>query len=371
MSKPTPVNFRNLRLLFTEDGLVRVRPTPLAYFITIGAILFSCVWVGFIFNAIRLMTKSPAWGALIAIPILLLLDWHALRAIGILTPALKIILDLRTRTIFPKGRSKSELQSERYNISGGIPFTDITCIRVTEEEIHWKKSSFLAHRLELIPYHGEPLVLIINSDGEGIHEEARRLSAATGIFLQVSEEAAPPAPTASAPQKSASRNSRISRIPHILFGSVFMLAGIVITWFLFLRPISLWFDSRNWVQTPAVILSSDLKRSVSKGNATYRINITYRYDYDGARYTGTLYDVFRSSISTNIGVSAMRQAVDSHQPGQEVTCLVNPKKPAQALISRDLPTGLIFFTGLFPLVFLGAGITIVVTGIHSGKKSKS
>ena len=368
MSKPTPVNFRNLRLLFTEDGLVRVRPTPLAYFITIGAILFSCVWGGFIFNAIRLMTKSPAWGALIAIPILLLLDWHALRAMGILTPALKIILDLRTRTIFPKGRSNSDLEAERYNISGGIPFTDITCIRVTEEEIHWKKSSFLAHRLELIPYHGEPLVLIFNSDGEGILEEARRLSAATGISLQVCEEADTSSPTASPPQKSASRNTRL---PHILFGSVFMLAGILITWFLFLRPMSLWFDSRNWVQTPAVILSSDLKRSVSKGNATYRINITYRYDYNGARYTGTRYDVFRSSISTNIGVSAMRQAVDSHQPGQEVTCLVNPKKPAQALISRDLPTGLIFFTGLFPLVFLGAGTTAVVTGLRSGKKSKS
>lgn len=373
MPKPTPSSFRNMRLFFTEDGLVRVRLTGISIAIIVVEFIFTTIWSAVFFNAIRLATKSPMWAIVAVLPILYLVNWFCLRSMGMLTPAAKILLDLRTRVIYPKGRDKSSLESSRYDISGGIPFTNVVCLRVTEEYV-FRKQSFYAYCLELVLGNGESLYLLNHAKKEILMDEARKLAAATGFSLQTFDESHSPHLPQDAPSVQTERipaaPQTASRVPTFLFGAFFTLVSLVISFFILLRPMGTWFASRNWVQTEAVILSSNLARSSSKGKATYRINITFRYEYNGHSYTGNKYDIFRSSTASNIGVDEMRRVVDSHHPGEQVTCLVNPQKPFQAIITRDIYLPLLLFICCFAIGFPGAGFTILYFAFKGKKKAR-
>ena len=152
---------------------------------------------------------------------------------------------------------------------------------------------------------------------------------------------------------------------HIIFGLMFFGAGSLAAWMVCLKPMSGVIASGNWTPTPARIVSSHLDRSRgSKGGSNYRINIQYQYVVNGSHYTSNRYDFFRSDMSSNVGVGAMRKTVNELQPGDETTCLVNPANPTEAVISRSIPWFFALFM-LFPLPFLFIGGMTIFTAIKS------
>ena len=378
MKKPNPVSYQNQRLHFSEDGLVRVRPTVIPVIFIAVEFIFTLVWGLAFFNVIRLVTKSLMWGLVAMLPILALVNYFCIRSLGLFTSTSKILLDLRTRTIFPNGRSKSDLESRRNLITGGIPFTNVTCICMTAERVNTAKRSFHSYCLAILLNNGESIYLLNHAKKESVLEDAEKLAAATGLALQtydeytspnleLPQEPIEPYPTP-APIPDARKTA--SRLPLFLFGSIFTLFSLLISYFLFLRPLITWHSSRNWVHAEAVILSSNLARSYSKGKPTYRIDITFRYEFDGHSYTGNKYDLLRSSGSSNIGIDAMRRVVDSYHPGQQVTCLVNQQNPSEAIMTRELYIPMLIFTGLFGLGFPAAGLTMLYFAFK-GKKEKT
>src|SRR5437762_978337 len=105
------------------------------------------------------------------------------------------------------------------------------------------------------------------------------------------------------------------------FFTVFLLAGLVATFFLFLMPLYQIVGARSWRPTPCRILKSDVERHAgSKGGATYRIAVTFEYAVDDQRHVSSRYKFTTGSSS---GYDGKKAVVDRLPPGTEATCYVN------------------------------------------------
>src|SRR5205814_514291 len=108
----------------------------------------------------------------------------------------------------------------------------------------------------------------------------------------------------------------------IAFGSVFCLIGIVIFYLFFLRPTINYFNSRSWVNVPAIIERSGLNSHSDSDGTTYSIAVEYRYEYGGRMYRSNRYDFLTISSS---GRASKERALETLRPGMTVTCWVDPK----------------------------------------------
>lgn len=137
-----------------------------------------------------------------------------------------------------------------------------------------------------------------------------------------------------------------------LFCGAFLLFGVVGTWFLLVRPLSLLWEARGWEARDCEVLSSHVGRHDSdEGEDTYSIDIEYRYQVDGRVYTSDRYDFMGGSSSGYEGKAAV---VERHPPGATVTCWVDPEEPSRAVLNRSFRA--VYLIGLFPLVFLAVGV---------------
>lgn len=127
--------------------------------------------------------------------------------------------------------------------------------------------------------------------------------------------------------------------------------------------------ARNWVEHKAVVETSEVgHHSSSKGSATYSIDISYSFIFDGREYNGKRYNFIGGSSS---GYSGKKRIVDAYPKGKEITIYVNPADPRENVITRELGKEIYF--GLFPLIFVLFGavtcvlsIMVLVTGSSGG-----
>jgi hypothetical protein len=143
------------------------------------------------------------------------------------------------------------------------------------------------------------------------------------------------------------------------FFSFFLLIGGVIFVFMFVRPVLGILDARNWVETPCVVESSQVRSPSSDDGTTYSVDILYRYEINGREYKSNRYHFMGGSSS---GRGAKRAIVREHPPGRETVCYVNPKDSTEAVLERGFTNDLWF--GLIPLVFVGVGAGGILWGVR-------
>jgi hypothetical protein len=80
------------------------------------------------------------------------------------------------------------------------------------------------------------------------------------------------------------------------------------------------------------------------------VDIFYQYEYEGRQYRSNSSGLMSGSSS---GRSGKLEKVKANPPGKEITCYVNPEKPWQALLEREIGWWALF--ALFPLPFLAIG----------------
>jgi hypothetical protein len=146
----------------------------------------------------------------------------------------------------------------------------------------------------------------------------------------------------------------------LLFGIAFSVAGL----FGGLLPVqgmlANWHKTQSWEPVSAQVLDTELKSSRSSKTTTYKVTARYRYEYWGKAYEGTRVGLADSGWD-NIGSwhkdwhERLTQAKTRAKP---VTIWVNPVRPEQAIIDRDIRwMQLVFhipFATLFPAVGIGA-----------------
>jgi hypothetical protein len=152
------------------------------------------------------------------------------------------------------------------------------------------------------------------------------------------------------PISSRSKNTRMGRLVMASFFGVFLLVGCGVTYAIFVGPMLKIPAARNWTQVPCEIVSSRVKTNSDSDGNTYRVDVVYRYTYQGRTYTSNRYHFATGSSS---GYQGKAEAARKFPSGSQATCYVDPASPAEAVLERNA-TGELWF-GLIPLVFVAVG----------------
>lgn len=157
-----------------------------------------------------------------------------------------------------------------------------------------------------------------------------------------------------------------------LFGGIFICVGLAVGHFLYFPALYDWWQSNEWVEEPCWIERTELKSSSSsKGSTTYTVKANYRYSYRGQTYHNDRVGLL--SGGDNIGDFQQRAYNELRRfEGKETPfhCLVNPTKPEQAILYRDLRWGLMFMLSMFPTIFPLIGGLVAFGGMAAARQVK-
>lgn len=170
--------------------------------------------------------------------------------------------------------------------------------------------------------------------------------------------------------RSKTELSKGAGIGGVLFGLPFFLAGLGIMLFMSIVPMVKSVLAMSWERIPATVTESRMKTNYDSDGDTYKAIVQFRYRYQGQEYTSDTYD-FVSFVSTSNRKGVQRK-LDSAPVGSEQLAYVNPRKPAEAVLSVRL-SWFYLFTFLFGAIFTAVGggiIFAVVTGYRPGKFRK-
>ncbi len=155
------------------------------------------------------------------------------------------------------------------------------------------------------------------------------------------------------------------RVVGFLFGLPFLAAGLGFGWFMGGKPLVLALTSGGWPELPCVITSSEVESVSGSDGTTYKVDIEFRYEFEGRSYTGGSYDFSTASSS---GRAGKQKVVDRFPVGAEAECFVNPDDPEQAVLSRDIP-GIVFFALPFSSIFVLVGLGLSLASVGCLPKS--
>ena len=103
-------------------------------------------------------------------------------------------------------------------------------------------------------------------------------------------------------------------------------------YFILYKPLQAARATETWAETGAVILSSKLTTLPNgKGDPLYRVDVSYRYEWQGKSYTSRRYALYDQGTRS---YDAKAAAVQRLVPGSTVTCYVNPAQPGEAILNR-------------------------------------
>ena len=120
-------------------------------------------------------------------------------------------------------------------------------------------------------------------------------------------------------------------------------------------------DARSWVAVPCEIVSSGVKTTTDSDGSNYSVDVKFRYEYAGQRYSSDRYQITRMSQSGAGAYDRISRKAQALPAGLSTTCFLDPARPDRAVIDRGLTLGTLLFVGLpalFALVGLGGMVAV-------------
>jgi hypothetical protein len=149
-------------------------------------------------------------------------------------------------------------------------------------------------------------------------------------------------------------------LPLVFFGAIFGSVGGLLFWFLALAPFMRVVEARSWEQRTCTVEQSAVVSHDGDEGTTYSVDVLYRWERGRGVERSSRYSFFGGSSS---GYAAKAEIVRAHPPGAEVPCWVDPARRDEAVLVPGL-TGMAFLA-LLPLVFLLAGVAMLVGGLRA------
>lgn len=143
---------------------------------------------------------------------------------------------------------------------------------------------------------------------------------------------------------------KFATVGTFLFFASFALAGSLVLLLFVLPSAQKYLSAKGWQPTPATVVWSEVRSESTDDGTVYRPDIFYRYQFEGEEHRSNSFAFFAGSSS---GSEGKRETVRDYPSGHQFTCYVNPRKPWQALIERQIGWSALF--ALFPLPFLAIG----------------
>jgi hypothetical protein len=130
---------------------------------------------------------------------------------------------------------------------------------------------------------------------------------------------------------------------------------------------------QSWVETPAKIVRAKLEcHSSSDGGDTYEATAEYTYEYGGRRYACRRVSPFSGSDNiSSFHQNAHRRLQEHQKSGRPLPCYVNPAKPDEAVLFRNLRGEMIGFQSMFVVLFGGVGFGMLTFGALGYRKARA
>ncbi len=321
--------------LVVRGNIIEIKPTKLHLFLMSLFMLFSI----FLASSPCIMEEGIVWPAVIFGGVFFVVGCGFFIA-ELRKP--RPLLNLTLRQFYPMGMKHP---------NQAVPLNSFSHLEVVGRIVHNPKGqNYTCYSLNAVLDDDKRHIILNHGNLKKLREDARLL--ADILNLQIQEENLSPQVPHLKQAPLAVR--RIVSIFLLLFSLAFFAVGCDALWILDIKPLYNWNASRHWMPTPAVIVHSAL--ADIEPQAAYRIDIRYEYEFNGFSYQGTRYDFFSSDKYSNL-TSSMLKAVDDNPVGKATTCLVNPERPEEAVLSRALPYSQIPWF-LFPLPFIFFGLFI-------------
>ena len=144
-----------------------------------------------------------------------------------------------------------------------------------------------------------------------------------------------------------------------LFCSIFIVIGIVVTNFTFVKPFRLQQAAKTWIQVDAVVLDSKVRSHSSDDGTTYSVYVAYKYSFHGDTYHGDRYSFTSGSSSGHDGKATV---VRKYPTGRKFNVYMDPDNVQESVIQRD--AGYMLYLGLLPLLFTFVGGVILIAALR-------
>ncbi len=145
----------------------------------------------------------------------------------------------------------------------------------------------------------------------------------------------------------------IAIIIPLIFGLIFLAAGIFIALETAVPTFSSWYETRDWLPVKAEL--------TSVGGTDSSTTATYRYQSNGGIFEGS--NIYHATFNDNIGSyhSDLRQRLNHHkQNNTPITIWVSTDDPRQSILDNSMRWGLFSLISAFCLVFILVGLFVVL-----------
>ncbi|MDN3637817.1 DUF3592 domain-containing protein [Simiduia curdlanivorans] len=155
----------------------------------------------------------------------------------------------------------------------------------------------------------------------------------------------------------------------ILFALPFAGVGVGFLFFSIIPSLYEWQQMHQWQPVDAQLLSAKLQTNHGDDSTTYQALASYRYYFRGTAYESDRVGIM--SGSDNIGSWQEDKAYELKRAlakGGSISVYVDPDKPDQAVVYRELRWGMLGFKLIFVVVFGGVGVGLIFFSFYQRNK---
>jgi hypothetical protein len=158
----------------------------------------------------------------------------------------------------------------------------------------------------------------------------------------------------------ASGISNLGKKIELAIGLVFTGVGGALSVLLLIIPGVRLVSALDWTEVPATVVSSSVRSWSTDDGMSYAADVLYEYSAGGRTWTSNRRSFFpmNSSDAGDAGAT-----VDAYPQGAEITCFIDPDDVSRSVLDRGFRPA--YLIGLFPLVFLLAGIGLTIHSFRS------
>jgi hypothetical protein len=130
-------------------------------------------------------------------------------------------------------------------------------------------------------------------------------------------------------------------------------------------------QARQWHEVPARIVRAELKTHFGR-STSYEATAEYVYFYQGRQYTSTRVGLQSGGDSLgSFQQDAYRRLSEHQKSGKPFPCYVNPQRPDEAILLRELRWEMLTFQTFLALVFGGIGFGLAAAALTAGRGART
>lgn len=170
------------------------------------------------------------------------------------------------------------------------------------------------------------------------------------------------------------KENRKERKIYLIIGFFLLGCGIMYAIF-FCRLMISAYQAQSWIAVPYHIdASSSNTFGDGKGLTRRTTEIFYSYQYEGKTYSSTYQDFFHTGprcTSVPFSLSFLTKTFRDNPANTKQHCWINPRKPQQSVLTRDLPMVQLIFILILTLSTFFGGMFLLIKNLYHKPKKKS